>query len=1071
VLLSRLLEKYASYNCIFELGALSAFTVNNPQETYRLSGADVTILRSGGGIDERRVQTAYDALGKEPGNLEYFIDDVNIRAIVSPSRRSGLSQATKIEFTVNEPYSMGLFLQAMQAAALQANFANYLEAPYMLELDFIGWDDEGNAVPVENANKKIPLKLANIEFDVERGGSVYKVSAYPWNEMALLDNYQVIADDISISGPSVFEILTSGEQSLTTIINRAILTAAQAKEEPGSDTYLIRFPSSRTGLNNTQTETAGDTGATSAGDPLSVTAQLGENVGEYAAESLAGGLFSNTGNSVVETIRSDTLNDLNQIGAAFMLDPDPMKIRSNGDHPFGLGLYTWEENEDGVGVYRRDGVELSITGDQRTFKFKQGTKISKIIEEIVLASDYGRAAIQSVNEEGMTPWFRIEPQVFVLDNPAHEQIAGRKPLIWVYNVVPYEVHISTFSAPNQDIGTKERQKQAVKEYNYIYSGQNQDVLGFDIKFNAAFFTAINTDFGERSAGERSATSEGITATSPEAGIQRGSDTISDEPQGSTEVVPSATGVASGNYNIDRLQNIARTFHEALLNSDVDLITADLEIWGDPYYLTDSGMGNYNAERSGASVMVNADGSADYQQGNVHIGINFRTPIDYNQDGTMEFPEDTQAVKGFSGLYRVLSVDSNFSNNRFTQTLGLLRERNQSLEGAVEQQQAQATRQTDVATNTNDENNSTPPETTGQAVNDRTTATTVAPAAEPLNDNGDLAEIVSKNGVRVQVAALYADRFQGFIDELENDYGYEIRTLSGERRTRVSTSGRWSYHASGLAIDINGSENRWIVPRSPTAPEPTDMPQNGTGSAMPALAAKYGLGWGGAWNSSTDSMHFSLAVSEGGTVEWEPNGLIPGAPQPREPVATGEPQELPTAGPDDGSRSSAPSGSQDPNRRAFIQGEIDKLNASIAQGRTSLADAEELANTSTNPTIVSQANSVAASLRETIQNKERALARANADLNSLDQSQVGLDAFGGTGTPVSSTSPVSNTPVSGTSPVSDTPVATPNPASNPQGNVSGLRPYYGLNIEDDRYDFNTGDKIKAILAAYRNINNG
>ena len=36
--------------------------------------------------------------------------------------------------------------------------------------------------------------------------------------------------------------------------------------------------------------------------------------------------------------------------------------------------------------------------------------------------------------------------------------------------------------------------------------------------------------------------------------------------------------------------------------------------------------------------------------------------------------------------------------------------------------------------------------------------------------------------------------------------------------------------------------------------------------------------------------------------------------------------------------------------------------------------------------------------------------------------------------------------------------------NRQSEAPTVRPYYQINPQDDRYDFNTGDKIKAILAA-------
>jgi hypothetical protein len=120
---------------------------------------------------------------------------------------------------------------------------------------------------------------------------------------------------------------------------------------------------------------------------------------------------------------------------------------------------------------------------------------------------------------------------------------------------------------------------------------------------------------------------------------------------------------------------ARMFHDIIINSDVDLVSLELEILGDPYYVFDSGMGNYTAQDIDQNETANGD--IEYQRGETDIIVNFRTPVDYNEDtGTMDFPEDTVPVDAFSGLYRVTSIVNQFNKGRFTQRLQLLRRRNQ-----------------------------------------------------------------------------------------------------------------------------------------------------------------------------------------------------------------------------------------------------------------------------------------------------------------------------------------------------------------------------------------------------------
>jgi len=145
---------------------------------------------------------------------------------------------------------------------------------------------------------------------------------------------------------------------------------------------------------------------------------------------------------------------------------------------------------------------------------------------------------------------------------------------------------------------------------------------------------------------------------------------------------------------------------------------------------------------------------------------------------------------------------------------------------------------------------------------------------------NLVTYTTSSGVSYTVAKLYAERFKGLIDELENVYNYEIKAISSYRpgsivkTTSGVSTGRLSWHSLGLAIDINPNENPHLQTYV------TDLPDapgggKGSGAAMPALAAKYGLGWGGTWASSKDTMHFGAAVSEGGTYAGSKSDGIPG----------------------------------------------------------------------------------------------------------------------------------------------------------------------------------------------------
>jgi len=195
-----ILHQFASFNNVFTLSVLTVDEVNMPDETYRVSEPVLQILRSGGGADNKVTTVYEDAIGKK---LEYFIDDVSIEGLMVPNSKTRTTNATFIEFSVTEPYSMGLFLQTLQIAATTAGYTNYLQAPFLLTVEFIGYDDDGDILVVEdgrNLKRMFPLKFTSVEFGVNEKGSMYQVEAIPWNEQAFLDSVERTNTDLALKG-------------------------------------------------------------------------------------------------------------------------------------------------------------------------------------------------------------------------------------------------------------------------------------------------------------------------------------------------------------------------------------------------------------------------------------------------------------------------------------------------------------------------------------------------------------------------------------------------------------------------------------------------------------------------------------------------------------------------------------------------------------------------------------------------------------------------------------------------------------------------------------------------------
>jgi hypothetical protein len=360
--------------------------------------------------------------------------------------------------------------------------------------------------------------------------------------------------------------------------------------------------------------------------------------------------------------------EVSEIGRQVILPPSAF---AKGAVPFGRGLFARDTE---TGIIKRGNTKVNTT--ERTINFRKGTKITKIIEELVLLSEYGKRLTDAgvaADKTGMVDWFRIQPHVYSLEGEATEKVMGRKARIYVYRVVPYRVHKSIFQMPNDaPIGYDKLRENAVKVYNYLYTGQNKDILDFNLEFNNAFFNALAVDKMNESASNRLSERGGNTPN-PEK------EEIVNEPtsiEGQTaEQTPDDSGSQTGGATEETPeQRIARSFNEALMNSAVDLLTCEMRIMGDPYFMADSGVGNYNSEGT-SYINLKTNGAIDHESSEVDVIINFRTPIDISAEGP-QFDGKALGVQDFSGLYKVWQVINNFSGNEFTQDVSLIRRRNQ-----------------------------------------------------------------------------------------------------------------------------------------------------------------------------------------------------------------------------------------------------------------------------------------------------------------------------------------------------------------------------------------------------------
>ena len=743
------LSDFSTMNVNLEFAVLSAEEINDPDGTYRKNGPKNVVIRNGGIGSETKVRTAYEsALGKD---VEFFLDDIEWTSLIN---ETGNTNAQKFAFTVLEPYSMGLFLQALQLAATSSGYKDYIGAPVLLTIDFLGYDENNNSGRAPYARRMIPVRFTSVTFETNEAGTTYSCEALAWNDIALMDLVQSVNTDLTISGTTVQEILQSGIESLAASLTQREIDQQAAGIKSTGDQFVVMFPTTKSSADTNPVTASGNTGGGSATiDPYQITGSQRRDLleyynsirGERNAERLQNAPPGLQRERIAEQIAAeeaeyqaalnpDAGDPRRGTGYPPGIGPRPVvpvppgfdsyvsefetriaqqsqigqRIREfaesapqtsaigkgkivqsfveSGNHPFARDGYTLDPETQ---VYSRNGVELQLSGDLRTFTFKAGSRIQDIITEVVIVSEFGQSLIERLNnleEDGMLEWFKIETQVYSIPDNNEVDRSGKTPSVFVFRVVPYKVHSSIFQAPTAaGAGYGTLKTEAAKQYNYIYTGFNQDILDFQIKYDKQFYTVQRADGGNLSAGTRVGAANAMVQDNPEPTNTTGGVPNPGVPEEGVAETQQTTSVAesSGGSGYDNSAiGVARMFQEQFNNSDVDLAKCELQIIGDPFYISDSGLGNFNAGDTSYSNMNN-NGSMNYQNGEVDINLIFRTPIDYNEAGGMDFPEDSKIVSPFSGLYRVTKVKNNISSNTFTQTLSLLRRRNQT-EGGVSQ---------------------------------------------------------------------------------------------------------------------------------------------------------------------------------------------------------------------------------------------------------------------------------------------------------------------------------------------------------------------------------------------------
>ncbi len=621
-----ILHSFKSFNYRFTLGTVTREKFNNPS-LYRTKGMDFVILKSGGLGTKKGTGAFYE---ESPGALDMYIDDVELETIMTFSTKSNTTTVTNLKFVVVEPYSVVGFIEALQHYATLAGYSNYLQCPLLLKVDFIGYPDSGEFSEPKVADRStryVPMQITGIDVEVTASGTKYNCSASTLGDRAYGAS-NVIKKPVKVTGDTVKDVLTN-LMSQVEQQNKSHETNSNSAKT-GHDKYEVLFP-------------------------------------DYTS---SGKLDKTLTNSIAAAKVSDKeMRDNNNYSF-----PDPANTTASTNYKkSGQTAPTHTE-------LTKDPEKGKLAPGQSSIQFKDGMNIHDCVISIIRDSSFVRDLLKKLKESGVKDDQYVDYYIVRIDTeflPEVNPLTSQNYIKYSYIVAPYKVLFSRLPIyQTANVNFNKLKAQVVREYDYIYTGKNLDIVDFRLQFNTLFFQGVPHALGANSQpGARNAEKpNNATNVSIKSGGEKATNDSASAPpvradHQYTGVLP-VTGPTGAKIKDDPYYALARSIHDAIVDSPSDMIEGEIKILGDPLYFSTSGNSGYDPDK--ANQWETVDGELDFWAKEVFVLINFRNPIDYNtteNGGGMKF---STFKKPFGGIYRILSCTSKFSNGEFVQSLKIIR---------------------------------------------------------------------------------------------------------------------------------------------------------------------------------------------------------------------------------------------------------------------------------------------------------------------------------------------------------------------------------------------------------------
>jgi len=660
------LHRYATYTYGITLHLLSAQSYNDMSNGKAWLPGAKTLISSAGRYGSKTF--------KRPAQFadDFYFDGLTMQTIIGLSAQGKSSNVIDISFNLIEPYGLTL-LNRLLEMAVELQIPNYLANPYVLQIDFFGNDEAGDIVhPIPNLTKYVPIKLIDMKMKVGTTGTNYACRAIPYNHEAFSQVIAATPANFEITAKTVQDFFQNDadEANLTEQATRN----AQRQKDIQTEQYRIN-------PNNGPV------------DPRTV--------------ATSQEIIKNKQAALAKPYEVKSFNGAYNAYQQFLVDnksvEHPTKIKFEIDPEIAKSLIVYEKknsssntamtntdsgkevskavaaNNTGSGRNSASASGMDLTKEK--FNVNAGTSILDVINMVMRGSTYITDQIKDQNkvdsDGNPMKWFKVIPHVLLKD---FDFIRNQFSHEVTFKIIAYTAHNGKH--PLAPISTDEQIQQDLrKEYSYIYTGHNNDIIDFAIDFDALYFTAVNV-FSKNleSLSDAQNAEDGSSSGNTGSGVKSYLSELS--KQRTDNVQPNQTQIITGdqrNVGFNAGQNssvqIAADVMQSLYSTPRgEMLNAKLKIIGDPDFIKqdDVYLSPGNSNYPALEETHTPSGSILTDRGDIFARINFKTPVDIDPASGGLRTDQKYLNSNFSGIYKIIKVSSEFRGGRFEQNIETIR---------------------------------------------------------------------------------------------------------------------------------------------------------------------------------------------------------------------------------------------------------------------------------------------------------------------------------------------------------------------------------------------------------------